>query len=609
MAKLTDPDSLSVAVNTTATTEEVEIQTGAKTIEFRIAGNLDDTAPGKTSGLTGKCAYSFLKEEWLANPTLRRFRFPIKMIFEGSFIWVNGWAPANQQTRDLLRDAGFEEQVSGKKNACNISLGSMNDSASDLGYYIQTQSHTAPPTDYDKTGELNENIDITAATTYLKAFLREQGKTYSEYELLTEQGLASLTFQAYSFPLVNSIDQKINESDANIDTNAPYTGMEINYLKGSGFTTWANSTVYPAGAVVQSLTGRWFFTALGGTSNGTDVGNDTGVTDWVAYAGEFQIGSLYYAGNRVINANGGTDIQAYNFMQRQLRLTTSINSDTVTPVAQGGFGLVNGEVAQLLGSYEGDTLILAPGVVLTNFNTNSTNNINHQTINVDTGGLDSNDVPLSVTRRAFPFKAAGNFVFSDNFVAEPDIDTVYTVYFDWITEDISTGIALTGASGATATLDWTADAGILNHLTNGDYINVAGFTGTTTNNGLYLVTGTPSANTVTVTKQDGVTVVNETAGNSVTVHLNPFESPGAIIVDNDAGTDLDAQITAKTIAWDFDYTNNNQGGRTPNTPAPCTIVAISKDGAEWAEASFTISAATGLNIPVNGNDERNYENA
>ncbi len=46
MAKLTDPDSLTAAVNATASTEEVELQTGAKTIELRVAGNLDDTAPG-----------------------------------------------------------------------------------------------------------------------------------------------------------------------------------------------------------------------------------------------------------------------------------------------------------------------------------------------------------------------------------------------------------------------------------------------------------------------------------------------------------------------------------------------------------------------------------
>ena len=239
MVKRVDPDDFTVAVNAAATTEEVEIQTGALTVELRVAGNLDDTAPGKTSGVTGKAIYSFLKEEWLANATLRRFKFPIKMIFEGSFIWVNGWAPANQQTRDLFRDAGFQEQVSGNENACMISLGAMDAPGSDLAYFKQAAGFTAATTDYDKTGELNENIDITGATTYKKSFLREANKVFSEYDLLSEQGLSALTFQAYSFPLSNGEDLKATETDANVGSQAPYTGMSVDYLQGAGFTSAA----------------------------------------------------------------------------------------------------------------------------------------------------------------------------------------------------------------------------------------------------------------------------------------------------------------------------------------------------------------------------------
>ncbi|RLA60694.1 MAG: hypothetical protein DRQ89_12480, partial [Epsilonproteobacteria bacterium] len=239
MAKLTDPDSYSIAVNATATTEEVEIQTGTLTVELRVAGNLDDTAPGKTSGATAKSVYSFLKEEWLTNATLRRFKFPIKMIFEGSFIWTNGWAPQGAQTRDLFRDAGFEEQVSGNVNACMISLGAIDAPGSDLAYYTQAAGFTSSTTDYDKTGEVNENIDITGLTTYQKSFLREQGKLYGEYALLAEQGLSVIGFQAYSFPLTNGNDAKVTETDGNIDTQAPYTSMEINYIKGTGFTSAA----------------------------------------------------------------------------------------------------------------------------------------------------------------------------------------------------------------------------------------------------------------------------------------------------------------------------------------------------------------------------------
>lgn len=63
MAKVVDPDALALDVDGTPTTEEVAIDTDAKTIELRIAGDLDDNNPGSTSGITMQCLYSFLKEE------------------------------------------------------------------------------------------------------------------------------------------------------------------------------------------------------------------------------------------------------------------------------------------------------------------------------------------------------------------------------------------------------------------------------------------------------------------------------------------------------------------------------------------------------------------
>ena len=617
MAKRVDPDDFTVNVNGTPTTEEVAIVTGTKTVQLRVAGNLDDNAPGKTSGATGRAIYSFLKEEWLANSTLRRFKFPIKMIFEGSFIWVNGWAPADQQTRDLFRDCGFLEQVSSNENACMISLGAINAPSTDLAYYTQASGFTATTTDFDKTGELNENVDITGADTYFKAYLREQGKAYAEYSLLVEQGLSVITYQAYSFPLSNSIDQKINESDANIDANTPYTGMTLTFLKGSGFTTYATSTVYAAGAVVLdpnvqsggSSNGTWWFTPGGGTSNGANTGVDTGITDWEAYDGAEQIGTEWFAFNRVVSCNSGTDQQAYNWMQRQLRQTGDINDnvDLGHLATQGSFGTVNGEVAALLANYVGDSLRPKPGVLLRSFDANSTNNILHSDITVDGGGLDSDSIPLTTTQRPFPFVAAGTYVFSDNLVSQPDAQTVYTVYFEYVKSTTSTGIAITGATGSDATIDWSADTGVLDYLTNGDYVSLSGFTAGV-DNGLWQITGTPSTNTVTATKQDGATVTNETAGNSITSLLNPFESPGAVIVKDNSGVDMDGQITQANETWDFDYTNNVQGGRTANTDAAIHIVAQALDGAEWTEATGTISQATGISIPVNAGDERNYSN-
>lgn len=613
--KITDPDSFSIAVNATATTEEVEVQTAAKTVKLRVSGNLDDTAPGKNSGATGKALYSFLVEEWLTNATLRRHRFPIKMIFEGSFIWVNGWGPADQQTRDLLRDAGFLEQTTGRQNACIVSLGPMDDPASDLAYYQQVSGFTASVSNFDKTGELNENLmihdgGVTDYTNYVKLFLRVQGKKYAEYNLIDEQGLAALTYQAYRLPLANETDLDVTDSDNTIDTTLPYTGMKVNYLKGAGFTTWATATVYPAGSVVKTSGGRWFFTAAGGTSSGTDAnlagGSDTGVV-WETYDGEEQIGSTYYAGNRIITCNGGTAKQVHEWAQRQLRKTTNVNADDTSSVNQRGFGNVNGNVAKYLTLFVGPNLKPAPGVILRGFDTNSTNNIQHSPIGVDGGGLTSEFIPMTYTEVAFPFVSAGTLNFSSNSVDAPDADTIYSMYFDYVTTTAGTDISVSDATGSTATIGWTGAT--LDHLTSGDWLSVTGATNAG-NNGIWEITGAvdTSLNTAACTKRDGLTPVDETAGAAITVRENPFNTPGAILVNDNSGTPIEGQITAASIAWDFDYTNNNQGGRTPNTNAAVRVVALAKGAAEWGEASHTITAATGQSIAVNLNDERNYAN-
>lgn len=601
MAKIIDPDQLNQGT-------EVVINTGAKTVQLLVAGNLNDTAPGQTSGVTGRALYSFLKEEWKSDASKNKFRFPIQMIYEASFIWINGWAPADQQTRDLLRDAGFQEQTTGRESACIISLGSMNDPGADLAYYQQVVGFNQTTSTFDKTGELNENIQIFdgGATDYrdfLKVYLREQAKLYAEYNLLVEQGLSALTYQAYRLPLSNATDLKINESDANIDANTPYTGMSVSYLRGVGFTTWADSTVYPAESVVyDTIAARWYFTPAGGTSSGTGVGDDVGVTDWESYAGERQIGTSWFAFNRIIAGNAGTAQEIYNWGQRQLRKTSDINADALGLPNQDGFGTVNGNVAVLLAGYLGDQLETNPGVYIDNFDTNDTNSITFYDITVDGGGLDGESVPVTSTGRNFPFVAAGNMEFSDNLTDEVDADTLYRMYFAYITRRTGS-YTLTLSAGATGDLTWAGTD--LDHIQAGDYITLTGFTTNPGNNGLYLVNSV-GVNTMNITHQKGTTLVTETA--TVTVDENPFESPGAIVVNDNGGSPIQGLITAPSIAFDFDYDNNVQGGRTAGTDAPVIVVAQGLPLAQWTLASYTITRSTGQSIPVNAIDELNYSN-
>src|SRR3990167_6487564 len=89
----------------------------------------------------------------------------------------------------------------------------------------------------------------------------------------------------YTSASVVDVDRNFEATGATITYNLRPRGMKLNFLKGVGFTTYANSTVYPAASVVIDDTNRWFFTTAGGTSNAATRATDTGCT-WVAYDGE-----------------------------------------------------------------------------------------------------------------------------------------------------------------------------------------------------------------------------------------------------------------------------------------------------------------------------------
>lgn len=449
MVKIVDKDQLNQGT-------EVVINTATKTIQLLIAGNLDDTAPGASSGVTLQAVYSFLKEEWKDDNSLNRFTFPLKAFTANEFQFINGWDWADGQTRELIRDAGWIE-ITGDRYAGMISLGSF-DASTDQGYYQQTAGFDQTTTNFDKTGNVNEAVLIYNSTGpvdltgFFKAFLRIQGKTYDSYDLLGEQGIPSLSATLYRFPLSNGQDLNISESDANIDANPPYTSMAVDYLTGQhpNVTTWAAATAYVAGDIVISAGGRYFRCTVGGTSAGTDAdlagGSDTGAS-WEVDPGERLIGSTYYHFDRIIDGASGTRFQIYEWGQRQLRKTTDINADTNADA----FGVVNGNVADEFFSFRGADLILEEGVWIDNFASTEINNITFVPRAVD--GAATSEV-------TFPFEVVVNFNFSQNIIDEVDLDTRGVLYFtnddagDDTGRDFDTALAIVVQNNVPANVDF-----------------------------------------------------------------------------------------------------------------------------------------------------------
>jgi hypothetical protein len=594
MAKIVDPDQLNQGV-------EVVISTAQKTIQLLVAGNLSDAAPGKSSGVTVQAVYSFLKEEWRTDAALNKFKFPLDAIYEAKFELVNGWDWADEQSRDLLRDGGWKTVLTSAEYTNLQSLGDFDAPLADLAYYQQTGSFTAPVLDFDKTGELNEPIMIFSGTfnrrNFLKVFLREQAKLYSESNLLADQDLAALTYAVYKFPLDNGEDINIEAADAVVDAAQPYTGMYVDFRVGALFEGFSGTKVYQTNDVVRNLaTTRWF--RANAIVTGTTPPPATG---WDSYPGERQIGTDWYAFNRIINGNFGSAEEIYTWAQRQLRKPSNINGNA----GGDGFGQVNGEVAVLLLAFLGSTLQTNPGVYIDSFDVNDQNRLEFFDITVDGGGLDTEFVPALSTKRTFPFVAAGSLVFSQNLVDEPNPDTLYRMYYEYTRQDIQTDVAVTNVSGTHARLESTLMD--FTDIAPGEYFSVAGFANSV-NNGIKQAVAQGQADLVQYADVAARVQITEGVGPSVTVKENPYDSAGAIVVNDNDDLPIQGQVTGTTHLFSYDYDFNIQGERTPATDAAVVVVAQGLAGAEWVDAGFTINRNTGLTFPVNASDERNYSN-
>ena len=317
MALITDPDNLNQGT-------EITISTSAKTIALTVAGNLSN------DGVTGQAFYSFLKEEWKNDASLIPYPFPMVSITPEQFEFIEGWKPANDTTRNLLRSAGWREinasDVVNREYMGVISLGNIDSSNT---AYFAFSSDTSK-TDFDFAGPVNQGIQTFGDATNgnfdkrsdtLTLYIRSQGNTYAS-ATSTSIGLTALNYIANRFPLAEATDSKISASDVTIASTAPYTGMSITY-----------------GAVTRS------------------------------------IGGVSYNFNIVVNGNNGTTQQIYEFVQYSFRLATDIDA---------GAGSQVGFLADDLMRFEGDTLKTTTGVAIDNFLASDRNNL----VFKDTGGTD-----------------------------------------------------------------------------------------------------------------------------------------------------------------------------------------------------------------------------
>lgn len=89
---------------------------------------------------------------------------------------------------------------------------------------------------------------------------------------------------------------------------------------------------------------------------------------------------------------------------------------------------------------------------------------------------------------------------------------------------------------------------------------------------------------------------------------NDYGEAGAITVNNAAGSPITGTISTGSIAFDFDWNGNTQGGYAGSTPRPVTLIGIKPgvNGGKFAVATGTITQSKSITLSLVAEQDRVY---
>lgn len=547
MALITDPDLLADSA-ADDNSEEVYISTSAKTVELVQVGNLS------TDGVTLKCLYSFLKEEWKNDPNgknLAAFPFPMVPITDESFEWVDGWDLAADASRYLLRTAGWTvRNTSGavtQKWAGVVGLGSIAGNDDQL-YFDQG----AGATNFQLTGQVNQAVQILSdpngdgnyvdgfdRRTQFDLFAREYNQIYGASDLAAI-GVTSMDSIAYRFPISTVADTNIVDTDVNVAADPPFTDIKIRYF----------DQAYSRD--VDSATNRSFGIVI-------DVGTHSGVD-----------GSAPGGASVLTTAEGGMSVNA--FAAGELVIHEGTDDGVSFPILSNTA-----------------TTITVTGTIAVGSNLSFTA---HPAAPV-TASLQE-----IYTKVAYQLRQAGDIDATDQSVTGKTADELLVFVGPTLIAGRSAPTNPNGGgSGVIIEGFGASDTNNLQFYDNSAALRTYPFVATLTLNfGANLVSDTSAKYWVYFTTLTG-------AGND-------YGEVGAVLVDTAAGADMTGDVSAQSsVTLSFDYDNNAQGGRTPGTDADVTCVAIGLSTGQYVRATGTIGQSTTNSVSLVAALERNYANA
>lgn len=255
MAKITDPDDLNVGT-------EITFNLGAKTFTLVEAGNLV-----AKDGVTGNAIWAKFVDLWTTS-TYQPYPFPMNVLDarSGQYIFgqdpggsYNGWKPADDTTRQIIRDAGWSEySAAGALNRQYVGLVALASGfPSGAQFYYQKASGGAA-VDFTFDDAPNEAIRVFGDATngdfdnrtYFKLYCREPDYTYDD-AVLGDVGETGTGAFKVALPISVGADLKITDEDSEM-SSAPYSGIGLEYF-GSDQTSY-DIGAYPFRVVIDNIT-------------------------------------------------------------------------------------------------------------------------------------------------------------------------------------------------------------------------------------------------------------------------------------------------------------------------------------------------------------------
>lgn len=550
MAKITTRAGINVGT-------ELTIDETARTFTLNVAGNLI-----AKDGVTLQALYSKFVDLW-ATLTYQDSPVPMYAIdaLSGQFQFgtdgatYSGWKPANDATRQMLRDGGWSEFTAGgvlaRQYAGMVGLGVV--SPGTQPYWQRTP--TGAPTNFTFNDQCNEGIQVygdSAADpstttfddrTYFKGFVREYQKKYKD-SVLSDTGKTSTGPYLVNLLLSNETDLDITVADASI-TTAPYSEINVKYFP-TAFSKDVDTAGVPRsfGIVVDV-----------GTHSGVDGAGANAATTFTSAAAGITIAD-YYGGTLKIH-NGAA--------KGTYTIAGSGGSSTSVPLTSGLLGIASGASFTLQRATPVDAS-LKQIYTKVQYLLRQNSNIN---------GLASAGAVTGKTASILL-----NFVGSDlkaGFYAPSNPNGG------------GTGVTIQGYA--------TADT---NSFTS--YDNTSTQAVPVTRDYPYAAAGTISFNAPLVGAGSSYRMMFTSPPGAG----NDYGESGAITVNNAAGNPITGTISASTIAFDYDYDGNTQGGFSGGTDRAVTLVGIKPGSGKFVVATGTLTRSKAISLSLVAEADRVY---